>query len=225
MNISNINKKLIRLAENASKYCVGMEGNVSGKINEESFMIKASGHSLSKLKPSGLVRFNFNGEQLDNLTKKGSMELSFHTFLLSFENINYVSHTHPINCLKILCSNGSHSFANKRLFPDQVVFNGVKSCLVPYAKPGEELTEMIKSCVKSFVEEEKYFPKLILLENHGVISCGSSVNECIIITEICEKAADIFIGSASLSRPNFLTEKEINELVVDDKEKYRKSLL
>jgi len=225
MKITKTTNKLISLSKDISKYCVGMEGNISGKIDENSFLIKASGYSLSNLKSKGLVEFDFNGNQLSNFKERGSMELSFHTFLLSFDDINYVSHTHPTNILKILCTNQSELFANVRLFPDQVVFNGTKSCLVPYAKPGEELTELIKSHVKKFIDEEFYFPKLILLENHGVITCGNSIKECVIATDICEKAAGVFLGGISLGNIRFLSNKQMTDLVMDDKEKYRQQQL
>ena len=70
------------------------------------------------------------------------------------------------NTLKILCSDKAWEFASFRLFPDQIVFNGKKSCLVPYAKPGLELTEEIKKCVDEFIKKEGSLPKLILLKNH-----------------------------------------------------------
>jgi len=225
MKINKISNDLVILSKSVSKYCVGMEGNISGKIDENSILIKASGQNLSSLNVDDLVNFSMDGIQLNNLDKRGSMELSFHTFLLGFEGINYISHTHPTNTLKILCSDYSNDFANKRLFPDQVVFNSVKVCLVPYAKPGEELTELIKKNVNLFINEEGYFPKLILLKNHGIIACGASINECIITTDICEKAAEIFFGSIMLGNIHFLTDKQINDLIIDDKEKYRKNLL
>lgn len=216
---------LISLSKQVSKYCIGMEGNVSAKT-ENGLLIKASGARLSELSYDDLVEFDMSGNQLSNTSKKGSMELSFHTFLLGFEEINYVSHTHPTNTLKILCSDMSELFASNRMFPDQVVFNGVKSCLVPYAKPGEDLTKMISECVNSFIENEGYFPKLILLRNHGIITCGKTIDECIISTDMCEKSAEIFIGSVSLGRKiNFLSDKESNDLVEDKNEKYRQGLL
>ena len=225
MEFKKTTTDLLELSNTVSKYCVGMEGNVSGKLNTEQFLIKASGHKLSNLDSDGLIIYDFNGNQINNFNKKGSMELGFHTFLLGFSGINFVSHTHPINTLKILCSDYSDDFANQRLFPDQVVFNGVKTCVVPYGKPGEELTELIKEHVNLFIDEVGYLPKLILLKNHGLIACGTSIDECIIITDICEKAANIFIGSIGLGNIHFLNNKQINDLIIDDKEKYRKNLL
>lgn len=213
--------KLLDLAKQVHKYCVGMEGNISTKIGDV-LWIKASGTRLSSLSEDDLVSFDSEGNQLSNLNKKGSMELSFHTFLLQFEGINYVSHTHPTNTLKIICGAWSDVFADKRLFPDQVIFNGKKSCLVPYAKPGEELTKVIKTYVNNFIETEGYFPKVILLQNHGIICCGGTIDECVMSTDICEKSAEIFIGGKDLM---FLKDDDVNSLVSDKKEKYRQSLL
>ena len=136
-----MHKKVINelktLAGAVCKYCVGMEGNISGKVGGSSFLLKASGHSLQGLEDKDLITFDFNNTQLDNFNKKGSMELGFHTFLLSFTNINYVAHTHPVSTLAVLCTEHITDFVNRRLFPDQVVFNGPKTCIIPYAKPVE----------------------------------------------------------------------------------------
>jgi len=212
---------LNELARSMSRYCVGMEGNVSGKVDNE-ITIKASGSKLDKMSFHDWVVIGGDGTQMSHPSKKPSMELSFHTYLLGFEGVNYVAHTHPVNSLKILCSNTCYTFSKDRIFPDQVVFNGGKSCLVSYAKPGEKLTLEIKKSVELFIKTEGYFPKIILLENHGVIACGKTINECIIATDICEKSAEIFSGVKTLKR---LTTSEVEDLMTDEKEKHRISLL
>jgi len=224
--MDKISSNLLKLASNVSKYCVGMEGNISGLDEDGSILIKASGSNLSKLTENDLIPFDIDGNQTGKMDKRGSIELSFHLFLLGFEDINYISHTHPISSLKILCGNQitKHLFSTRRLFPDQVIFNGKESCLVPYSKPGEELTDKIKEKVNGFINKNGYFPKLILLENHGIISCGKTIEECIIINDICEKSADIFNGN-EINNLTFLTIENINELIIDKGEEYRQSLV
>ena len=73
--------------------------------------------------------------------------------------------------------------------------------------------------------KEKYFPKLILLQNHGIICCGETIQECIMSTDICEKSAEIFIGSHVLGKTHFLNETEVNNLITDKKEIYRQNLI
>ena len=218
------NDDLKFLSKSVSQFVVGAEGNVSKKIDNHLY-IKSSGSLLRNLGDSDVVCYDFLGNQKCNFTKKGSMELEFHMFLLKQTDINYVCHTHPVNTLKILCSDFAEEFSNKRLFPDQVIFNDKKSCLIPYETPGKELFISIESNVNNFININNFFPKLILLKNHGIIACGKSVNECITITEICEKSAEIFLGCHSLNSINYLTDNEVEKLINDKNEKYRKSLI
>jgi ribulose-5-phosphate 4-epimerase/fuculose-1-phosphate aldolase len=217
-------KDLQLLAKKASDFVVGAEGNVSKK-DGDLFYIKSSGSFLKNLNDDEIVCYDFFGNQKSNFSKKGSMESKFHSFLLQKKDINYVCHTHPVNTLKILCSDYANEFANKRIFPDQVIFNEKKSCLIPYNTPGEDLFISIEENVSEFITNEKFFPKLILLKNHGIIACGKSVEECIVITEICEKSAEIFLGCNSLGKINFLSDEDIQKLIGDKNEIYRKNLL
>lgn len=212
---------LLLLSHSLSNFVVGMEGNVSKKENDI-ITIKASGTSLKTLSQNDLVSFDLEGKQITNFNKRGSMELSFHMYLYKTFDIKYIAHTHPTNLLKILVSDKIYKFANKRMFPDQVIFNGKKSCVIPYAKPGEPLMKMIEIHLEEFVKKENFFPSIILLKNHGVITCGKTISECLYATEICEKSAEIFM---SKYKPEFLTEDEVIELIEDDKEKYRKEQL
>jgi ribulose-5-phosphate 4-epimerase/fuculose-1-phosphate aldolase len=122
--------------------------------------------------------------------------------------------------MKILCSNKIYEFAEKRIFPDQVVFNGVSSCIIPYVNPGIELKKTIELEISKWIKNYGQLPKLILLKNHGIITFGKTVDECIIKTEICEKSAEIFSG-ALIHGIEFLTNNEVTELLNDEKEKYR----
>jgi ribulose-5-phosphate 4-epimerase/fuculose-1-phosphate aldolase len=212
------------LSKSISKFVVAAEGNISKK-EKDVFFIKSSGSFLETLDDSDIVCYDFFGNQKNNFTKKGSMELEFHKFLLKQKDINYVCHTHPINTLKILCSDFAEEFSNKRLFPDQVVFNDRKSCLIPYETPGKNLFNLLENSVNDFIKLNNFFPKLILLKNHGIIACGKSIKECITITEICEKSAEIFLGCLNLNSINFLTDDEVKKIINDSNEKYRKSLI
>ena len=208
---------LLKLSNHLSKYVIGAEGNVSCKM-DSGFYIKASGKSLENLSDSDLVFCNNDGSYSDG-NLKPSIETGFHSWLLNNLDINFVAHTHPINTLKILCSEEIYNFSKYRLFPDQVVFNGPESCVVEYSHPGDELVEGIKNSINDYINKHETLPKIILLKNHGIISFGKTINECIISSEMCEKSAEIFLGS--LFNPNYLSQFDIDKIVSDDKEKYR----
>ena len=216
---------VLDLAKKVSKYTIAGEGNVSIR-DGDTMLIKASGSTLETMTDEDLVRCNLDGNALDDEKKKPSMEVSFHAWILkSFPEIKCVCHTHPTNTNKILCSGDIIDFANKRLFPDQVVRNGIKSCVVPYATPGILLREEIKKSVLEFIVDNGFFPKLILLKNHGIITASASVQEAIVSTLMCEKSAEIFIGATMLNDIQFLTQEQICAVDSDPSEKYRRSLI
>jgi ribulose-5-phosphate 4-epimerase/fuculose-1-phosphate aldolase len=218
-------KDLLELAHFLSPFVVGTEGNVSQKIGDN-FYIKASGTELKTLSKKDLIKCSLKeGKQLTNFSKKPSMETNFHNWLLQKQDINFVAHTHPVNTLKILCSVHTEELVRDRLFPDQVVFNGEISCLVEYAHPGIELKKAIEKNVTNFEDKYNKFPKLILLKNHGIICCGKTFKECLIATQICEKASEILMGAEFLGLPSVLTQKQIEKIANDKKEIYRQKIL
>jgi ribulose-5-phosphate 4-epimerase/fuculose-1-phosphate aldolase len=142
----------------------------------------------------------------------------------TFPDINFIAHTHPPYTTQILCSTSPYSFANHRWFPDQIVRNGTKSCLVPYAPPGEAILKLVERSVSEFVDEEGYFPKLILLQNHGIITASASKKNCAASTLMCEKSAEIFIGAKLLGGVKFLTKQEVADVDTCPNENYRRNM-
>ena len=224
MTTSRINE-LLDLSHIISPYTICGEGNVSARVDENTFLIKASGTSLHTLSEEDLTLCNTNGAQIELLHKKPSIETSFHAWIMkTFPEINFIAHTHPPYTTQILCSTSPYSFANHRLFPDQIVRNGVKSCLVPYAPPGEEILKLVENSVSEFVNKEGYFPKLILLQNHGIISASASQKDCAASTLMCEKSAEIFIGANLLGGVKILTKQEVAAVDTCPNENYRRDM-
>jgi len=217
--------EILELAREVSDYTICGEGNVSMRVDENTFLIKASGTSLHKLTKEDLTLCNTNGAQIELSHKKPSIETSFHAWIMkNFSEVNFIAHTHPSHTAKILCSEVIYDFADHRWFPDQVVRNGVKSCVVPYASPGEPILKLIEKYVSRFIDHEGFFPKLILLQNHGIITASTSKKDCVIATLMCEKSADIFIGAKLLGGIKFLTKQEINLVDTCPNEIYRRTM-
>jgi ribulose-5-phosphate 4-epimerase/fuculose-1-phosphate aldolase len=217
--------EILELAREISDYTICGEGNVSMRKSENTFVIKASGTSLHTLSEEDLTLCNVRGVQIELLHKKPSIETSFHAWIMrTFPDINFIAHTHPPNTTKILCSNQLYQFANRRWFPDQIVRNGTKSCVVPYAPPGEAILKLVEEHVSRFVDREGFFPKLILLQNHGIITASASKKDCAAATLMCEKSADIFIGAKLLGEVNFLTRKEVADVDTCPNENYRRNM-
>lgn len=198
-----------------SRFVVGTEGNLSYRT-VDGFAVKSSGRSISD---NSFVLCDIDGTPLSGQDDKPSMESSFHSFIYKNTDYKFIAHTHPTNVLKILCSSSNivYDFANERLFPDQVVFNESTACVVPYATPGKNLTTAIMKAVT--YHRSLSWPSLFLLRSHGIICCAYSMKQAVVMTEICEKSAEIFLGAYC---PVFLTEQQVLEIENNKDETYRK---
>ena len=217
-------KEILELASDISDYTICGEGNVSVR-DGDNFKIKASGTSLHTLSEEDLTLCDLDGNQLDPSHKNPSIETSFHAWIMrNFPEINFIAHSHPPNTTKILCSESVYDFANNRWFPDQIVRNGTKSCVVPYAPPGQAILKLVEEYVTKFIDHEGFFPKLILLQNHGIITASGSKKDCAAASLMCEKSADIFIGAKLLGGVKFLTKQEVADVDLCPNENYRRNM-
>ena len=224
------------------------EGNASVRLDEQTFAVKGSGHSLQKLKPEGLAVCNFNplvavaeGSELvldsdillmdvriDQKGVKPSTEAVFHAWLLTLPGVNYVAHAHPVAVNQVLCSEHGKRFAKRRLFPDHVVCCQSRSLWLPYLDPGLDLAHEICRRTLAFISEHGTAPNTFLLQNHGLITTGVSAEAVWGAMQMMEKAAQIFVGAASMSDdgiPQFMPADEVARIAGRPDEEYRRQIL
>ena len=144
--------------------------------------------------------------------------------LLNDCGVKFIGHTHPTAVNQIMCSEYAADFALKRRFPDEVVLCGPQSALVPYADPGLPLAIIMRQRVREFMAAHGEAPKLILLENHGMIALGDSPAEILNITAMAVKAARIHLGALLTGKPTYLPEEEVWHLYRRPDEIYRRNL-
>jgi rhamnose utilization protein RhaD (predicted bifunctional aldolase and dehydrogenase) len=153
----------------------GPGGNTSIKDGEVMW-IKASGTELAnaetqdifvavdrnaaKAEASGYGDGSCKQTVLDPaITLRPSIETTFHAAL----DYTVVAHTHSVATLVHVVGPEGRAQAVKKLA-------GLPFVMVPYAKPGLPLTREILSRVKPDT-------KVILLQNHGLICCGDTVDD------------------------------------------------
>jgi rhamnose utilization protein RhaD (predicted bifunctional aldolase and dehydrogenase) len=157
--------------------------------------------------------------------KKPSVEAAFHAWLLSLENVQFVGHCHPVAANQVLCSPRARDFAERRLFPDEVVCCGPASVFVPYTDPGIPLAREIKERVLLYIKQSGFTPRLVLLQNHGIIALGPTPDSVLSCILMATKAAEIFVGAAALGGPNFMSPKDIERIASRPDEWYRQRQL
>lgn len=222
------------------------EGNTSLRLDDQTFAVKASGSNLASLQPTDLTTCRFDrllplldvtaatDAEIDNVlfasrvseaAKKPSIEALFHAYLLTLPGIACVGHVHAIAVNQILCSPRARDYAERRACPDEIVMCGIESVFVPYADPGLGLAQSIRREVQAFVQRTGRGPKIILLQNHGIIAVGPSLKAVLGSLLMAEKAAEIFVGAAALGGPVFLTAAQCERIAGRPDEHYRQKML
>jgi rhamnose utilization protein RhaD (predicted bifunctional aldolase and dehydrogenase) len=222
------------------------EGNTSARLNDQTFSVKASGTCLGTLKPEDTVECRFDAilpllekdsltdqevdaallaARVDAKAKKPSVEAVFHAYLLSLPSIKFVGHGHATTVNQILCSPRAKEFADKRMFPDEIVCCGVASVFIPLTDPGLKLAQAIRRETEAFIKKHERQPRVILMQNHGIITLGGTYQSVLSAILMAEKAAKVFVGAASLGGPVFLTDKEVARIAGRPDELYRQKVL
>jgi rhamnose utilization protein RhaD (predicted bifunctional aldolase and dehydrogenase) len=222
------------------------EGNTSARVNADTFLIKASGARLATMRTGDVVECKtsvllslLNSTKLSDgeiekallssrvnpKSKKPSVEALFHAFCLTLPAVNYVGHAHPIAVNQVLCSPRAREFAEKRIFPDEIVCCGAVSVFIPYTDPGFRLAQEIRLRVSAFVKKYNQSPRIILIENHGIVALGRTPEAVLAAMLMAEKAAAIWIGASALGGPKALSRRHVERIAGRLDEHYRQRVL
>jgi rhamnose utilization protein RhaD (predicted bifunctional aldolase and dehydrogenase) len=235
-----------QLGREDRKLAILGEGNTSARTSADTFIVKASGSNLATLAPTGVTECRFDAlvslldtrgladaavderllaARVDSASKKPSVEAMFHAWLLTLPGVKFVGHTHPVAVNKILCTKHARAFATKRLCPDEIVCCGAEFVLVPYVDPGLKLAQAIRRAVLAYVKRLGRAPRVILLENHGLIALGGTPEAVMAATLMAVKAAEIYAGAVTLGSPRFLSPAVAARIAGRPDELYREKML
>lgn len=222
------------------------EGNTSVDCGDGSFLVKASGSSLSTLEEKDVSRVNFDyvkglleresmSEQeiedelrrslVDKQDKKPSVETFLHALCLTLGGAKWVGHTHTVSMNHFLCSQAGAEPFMRHIFPDVIVVCGRHVASVPYVDPGFELAKAVKAELERFKSEYGKGPKLLLMENHGPVALGQTAKEVLNIMLMADKWAKTLIHTYALGGPKFLPEEEADRIDNRLDEHYRRKEL
>ncbi|HVM61029.1 MAG TPA: class II aldolase/adducin family protein [Verrucomicrobiae bacterium] len=248
--MSEILQALLRLSHElgnpARPLAILGEGNTSARLSATTFLVKASGTNLATLRDTDVVECRSDAlralldqtgltdkevdaavmtSRVNPQSRKPSVEALFHAYFLSLPGIEFVGHTHAPAVNAVLCSPRAREFAEKRMFPDEIVCCDVESVFVPYTDPGLWLAQAIRKETDVFVQKHGRPPRVVLLENHGIITLGRTVEAVLAAMLMAEKAAQIWIGAAALGGPQFLPEDQTRRITSRPDEEVRRRQL
>ncbi|HUW11565.1 MAG TPA: class II aldolase/adducin family protein [Anaerolineae bacterium] len=251
MNSPDILQQLItmsrRLADPALDYVILAEGNTSAWADEETFWVKASGVNMPGIGAGGFVRVRFapllamlDGPDLTDAEvkehtaaakvdpsdpRRPSVETVLHALALQLPGVRFVGHTHPTATNALTCSQDFDKAVSGRLFPDEIVYCGPSQAIVPWTDPGLPLARKVRDVINQHMDDHREVPKVILMQNHGLIALGQTVQDVENITAMAVKTARVLLGTAAFGGPHFLSPEAVRRIHTRPDEAYRRSLV
>ena len=222
-------RRLVRLSRDLGQpekdYVILSEGNTSARIDDVTFWVKASGVEMHQIDANGFVEMAFDGvlatldssDPSDERVKQGlaaarvassvqawpSMETPLHALALTLGGARYAAHTHPTPVKAILCSQGAEAAFAGHIFPAEAVVCG-EPLFVPYAGPGWPLAWAVRAGLLAYNDRYGQPPRVILLQNHGLVALGPTPEAVIAITAMIVRAARTLLGTFALGGPRFI---------------------
>lgn len=235
------------LGDPANDYAILGEGNTSARAGSDTFWVKASGTELRTIDANGFVEVRFDrvlalldapalgdaeikqglsGAKVD-ATSGGhpSVETVLHALCLQLDGINFIGHTHPAAVNAITCSVGFEAAFAGRLFPDEIVVCGPAPVLVPYVDPGPPLARAVQARIDAFIGTHGEAPKVIYMQNHGMIALGRTAQQVANITAMAVKTARVLAGTYALGGPRFMTAEAVARIHTRPDEHYRQKVI
>lgn len=186
----------------SSRLTTGTGGNLSIFNRDENLVaIKPSGVPYQTMQPEDVVIVNLEGETVDGRLKPSS-EIRFHLSIYKARpDVNAILHSHQVYATTIACL-GVELPAVHYL----VAWCGDKVPLATYATFGTQaLSDNILSVLGDY--------KACLLENHGLVTMGKTLDEAFDIAEELELVSQIYIQAKAIGEPKILNAEQMAEVM------------
>ena len=223
------------------------EGNTSVRLDDESFLVKASGTSLADANDESFVKMSLQrtlailelsdpsddelSEALmgartdDDADLRPSIEAVMHALVLTEGGATFCGHTHPTSVNSVLCSDRAQALSAGAIFPDQIVVLGRYPLHIPYADVGLPLAHALRDGLQEHKERVRATPKTIYLQNHGLVALAQSASGVEQVTTMAAKHARIMMGVLAVGQPVYLTAEQADRLDTRSDEEYRRRVL
>jgi L-fuculose-phosphate aldolase len=178
------------------------EGNLSTRLPDGRIMITPSGANKGYMKPEDLVICDLAGKKVQGIGKPSS-EIKLHIAIYGWRpDIMAICHAHPMYAT---------AYSTARIPLDRCILPEVVATLgaVPLAHYGTPGTSDLPETLASLVERYDAF----LLEAHGVLTLGKSLEDAFNKIEIVERYAHILSIAEQLGMVEELSPAEIERLL------------
>jgi L-fuculose-phosphate aldolase len=183
-------------------YVVACEGNLSVRLDAERILLTPSGACKGDLTPQDLLVADLSGAVLSGAGRPSS-EMQMHLlYYRSRPDVQAICHAHPPTATGFAVAGRA---LEEAILPEVAIALG-KVPLAPYGTPGTwELCAGLEPLVSAH--------DAILLQNHGVVTCGKNLKIAYYHMETVEQCARVLLAAESLGRPRRLPRVEVQKLI------------
>lgn len=183
-------------------FVVASEGNLSIRLDADRILVTPAGACKGRLLSDRLMVTDLEGRVVSG-TGNPSSELQMHLLFYRLRpDVRAVCHAHPPTATGFAAAGRA---LEEMVLPEVVTTLG-NIPLAPYGTPGTwELCARIESLVPSH--------DAILLENHGVVTCGLDLIAAYEHMETVEHFARVMLTAESLGGPRLLTRADVQKLM------------
>ena len=96
---------------------------------------------------------------------------------------------------------------------------------MPYTDPGIPLARKFKGLLAVYLDKWAETPRVVVMQNHGMIALGRTPQHVENITAMEVKAARILLGTYAAGGPNYLSQKDVARIHTRPDEEIRRKLL
>jgi len=198
----------------SSGHVVANEGNLSVRLDGHRILVTPSGKCKGRLVLDDLLVTDLNGEVVRGEGQPSSELLMHLLYYRSRPEVRAICHAHPPTATGFAAAGRA---LEEPVLPEVIVGLG-KIPLASYGTPGTwELCAGLEPLVRTY--------DAVLLENHGVVTCGPDLGTAYQRMETVEQFARVMLTAELLGGPHLLSRAEVQRLFAARHPRSRKSFV
>lgn len=199
-----LKKKLVEICHKVyvKGFVEAYDGNISSRTENNTVLITKSGICKGNVTVNDIIEIDLNGKIISG---KGKISTEHKIHLYAYQKrkeVNAVVHCHPVYATAFaLIGEG----LEKHYLPELLLTIG-KVPLCKYATPS---TKQVPESLEPYIN----YSWAMLLQNHGAVTLGKTLDDAYFKMEKLEHAAKITLLARLIGKPKELSKKNINEIL------------
>lgn len=179
------------------------DGNITAKIAADRFLATPTATSKSDVVDKNLLEVDAQGNRVSGTSRRFS-EINLHLLVYNKrDDAVAVVHAHPPYATALACS--GRNLIERPFIAEAVVSIGPTIPLVPFASPGQAAADALAPFVDTV--------DAVLLESHGVLAWGQSIEQAYLRLELVEHLAKIALAAEPCGGVKALPEAALEPLL------------